>query len=362
MPLNFSWTPGEKKALRLFVSAEDTEFDPATLQHWKDEGFHVTFLSYNGDPAEYRTTLAKMGDKLDLGEKWALIAYSNAAKEALEICIKPVPKLATLICYYPTAYPKSKAGFPPSLKVQIHLASVQTLGTKFPAYTYERSLPGFAEEDLEEYDKVSARLAWTRALRAVREGFEVTVDLEKVWEDHVALEFVEKDADKTMATMVAEPYVNHVPTMTGGIGHRDLRRFYADYFIPSNPPSLKMRLLSRTIGTDRVVDEMHVSFRHTCEIPWLLPGVPPTDKFVEIALVSVVCIRGGKLYHEHIYWDQASVLLQVGLLDPKLIPRGFKVARGEKGKVVRLPVVGGEAARKVVDEEVGESNELIEGW
>jgi hypothetical protein len=73
MPLNFSWTPGEKKALRLFVSAEDTEFDPATLQHWKDEGFHVAFLSYNGDPAEYRTTLAKMGDKLDLGEKWALI-------------------------------------------------------------------------------------------------------------------------------------------------------------------------------------------------------------------------------------------------------------------------------------------------
>jgi len=84
-------------------------------------------------------------------------------------------------------------------------------------YTYEQSLPGFAEEDLEEYDKVSARLAWSRALGMMREGFGVTVDLEQVWEDHLALEFVTKDADKTMATMVAEPYVNHVPTMTGGM-------------------------------------------------------------------------------------------------------------------------------------------------
>lgn len=123
-----------------------------------------------------------------------------------------------------------------------------------------------------------------------------------------------------------------------------------------------MRLLSRTVGTDRIVDEMHVSFKHTQSIPWLLPGVPPTDKFVEIALVSVVCIRGGKLYHEHIYWDQASVLVQIGLLDPKLVPKGFKIKEGAKGKVQRLPVVGGEAARKVVDEESEESNELVPDW
>ena len=154
--------------------------------------------------------------------------------------------------------------------------------------------------------------------------------------------------------MVAEPSVNHIPTLTGGIGRKDLHRFYRDYFIPGNPPSLKMQLLSRTVGTDRVVDEMHVSFRHTQEVPWMLPGVKPTDKEVEVALVAIVCIRGGKLHQEHIYWDQATVLAQIGLLDPKLVPGG-QVAK-------RLPIVGREGARKVVDEGSAESNRLIPGW
>ena len=101
------------------------------------------------------------------------------------------------------------------------------------------------------------------------------------------MEFVKKDVDATMATMVSEPYVNHIPTLTGGIGYEDLHRFYRDFFIPSNPPSMKIRLISRTIGTDRVVDEMHIKFRHTQEIPWLLPGVDKTDREVEVALVSV---------------------------------------------------------------------------
>ena len=157
-----------------------------------------------------------------------------------------------------------------------------------------------------------------------------------------------------MKTMVPEPYVNHIPTLTGGIGYKDLHRFYKDFFIPGNPPSMTIRLLSRTVGTDRIVDEMYVHFKHTQEIPWMLPGVAPTDLEVEVALVSVVCIRGGKLYHEHIYWDQATVLVQIGLLDPELIPPG-KRAR-------RLPVVDAVGARKVVDKKSVQSNDLIEGW
>ena len=157
-----------------------------------------------------------------------------------------------------------------------------------------------------------------------------------------------------MSTMVQEPYVNHVPTMTGGIGYKDLHRFYRDYFIPGNPPSLKMKLISRTVGTDRIVDEMYMSFRHTQEIPWMLPGVKPTDKQVEVALVVIVCIRGHKLYHEHVYWDQASVLVQLGLLDPKLV-------HGGDGKG-RLPVVDGAGARKVLDESSVRSNGLISSW
>ena len=166
------------------------------------------------------------------------------------------------------------------------------------------------------------------------------------------MEFATKDVDATMATMVREPYVNHIPTMTGGIGYKDLHRFYRDYFIPGNPPSLQMRLISRTVGTDRIVDEMHLSFKHTQEVPWMLPGVAPTDQHVEVALVAIVCIRGGKLYHEHIYWDQATVLVQIGLLDPRLAGKGFE----------RLPVVDGGGAKKVLDESSVQSNELIPSW
>lgn len=152
-------------------------------------------------------------------------------------------------------------------------------------------------------------------------------------------------------------YVNHVPTLTGGIGQQELFRFYRDYFIPQNPPTMKVDLVSRTIGTDRVVDEMIISFRHTQEVPWMLPDVPPTNREVKIPLVGVVNIRGGKLYHEHLYWDQASVLVQIGLLDPKLVPQSMK----DKG-MTRLPVYGVETAEKVLDESSHPSNELLSSW
>jgi len=263
-------------------------------------------------------------------------------------------KMCALTAFYPPKIPSSSAGFLPSNHVVVHFAVPQKTTPKCRHYDYPDVQSGFAEEDLETYDKVAANLAWSRTLETLRKGFEIEVDLEKIWEDHVELEFATKDADATMATMVAEPYVNHIPTLTGGIGYKDLHRFYRDYFIPGNPPSLKMKLLSRTVGTDRVVDEMHVSFKHTQVIPWMLPDVGPTNKEVEVALVAIVCIRGGKLYHEHIYWDQASVLVQIGLLDPKLVS-------GETGKR-RLPVVDGAGARKVVDESSIRSNELISSW
>jgi hypothetical protein len=160
-----------------------------------------------------------------------------------------------------------------------------------------------------------------------------------------------------MQTMVDRPYINHVPTLTGGIGKEELFRFYKDFFIPNNPPSLKMKLLSRTIGVDRIVDELYVSFTHSQEMPWMLPGIPATQKPVEVVVVSIVAFRGGRIYHEHIYWDQASVLVQIGLLDPDYIP---KPARG-KG-IEQLPVAGAESARKVLDEQGEPSNELIPEW
>ena len=169
-------------------------------------------------------------------------------------------------------------------------------------------------------------------------------DLAALWEAHCRHEFETRDVDATMATMVATPYVNHIPTMTGGVGHDELKRFYKYHFIGCNPPDTALVPVSRTSGTDQLVDEMLFSFTHTSEVDWMLPGIAPTGRKVEIPLVAIVRFVDGKVAHEHIYWDQASVLVQVGLLDPK-----------------GLPVAGVETAHKLVDE-TRPSNELMARW
>ena len=156
--------------------------------------------------------------------------------------------------------------------------------------------------------------------------------LTRLWEEHVRYEFETKNTDDTLATMVEDACVNHVPVMTGGFGKPELRQFYATHFIPKMPPDLEMTPVSRTIGTNQLVDEMVLKFTHTVEIDWMLPRIAPTGRRVEVALVVVVHFRDGKLAHEHIYWDQASVLAQLGLIDPK-----------------GLPIAGADSARKVLD-------------
>ncbi len=165
-----------------------------------------------------------------------------------------------------------------------------------------------------------------------------------LWEEHCRYEFETRDVDATMATMVASPYVNHIPTMTGGVGHDQLKRFYKYHFIGGNPPDTALKPVSRTVGEDQLVDEMIFSFTHTSEIDWMLPGIAPTGRRVEVPLVAIVKFRDGKVAHEHIYWDQASVLVQIGKLDP-----------------AGLPVAGAETAEKVVD--TGKpSNRLMRRW
>ncbi|MBI3208689.1 MAG: ester cyclase [Candidatus Solibacter usitatus] len=156
------------------------------------------------------------------------------------------------------------------------------------------------------------------------------IDLVRLWEEHTAHEFSTRDTDATLETMVDDAYVNHVPVLTGGVGKSALRLFYSKDFIPCMPPDTKLTPVSRTVGEDQLVDEMIFSFTHTREMPWMLPGVPPTHRFVEVALVAIVRFRDGKLAHEHIYWDQASVLKQIGLLTGPA-----------------LPVFGAESAQKV---------------
>ena len=160
------------------------------------------------------------------------------------------------------------------------------------------------------------------------------MDLSNLWEEHTAHEFATRDTEATLRTMVEDAYVNHIPVLTGGHGKAALREFYSKDFIPKMPPDTTLTPISRTVGTDQLVDEMIFSFTHTMEMPWMLPGVSPTGKRVEIPLVAIVKFRDGKLAHEHIYWDQASVLKQIGLLtDPSLPVRGVETAQKVRGEL-----------------------------
>ena len=220
---------------------------------------------------------------------------------------------------------------PPEARAQIVQALQGRPGVT--TYVYPGTDHAFARVGGDHYHRPSALMAHERTIAALRSAIGPHFDLSALWDKHCEYEFGTRNVDHTMSTMVAEPYVNHIPTMTGGVGYRNLHRFYTDHFVNSNPPDTALVPISRTVGATQVVDEMLFSFTHTTEIPWMLPGVAPTGKRVEVPLVAIVNFRGSKLYHEHIYWDQASVLVQVGLLDAKL-----------------LPVAGVETARKLLDE------------
>jgi carboxymethylenebutenolidase len=214
-------------------------------------------------------------------------------------------------------------------------------------YDYPGRDHAFGRTGGEHYDATDAELANLRTLEffvnhlagAGLAGAQQTLSTK--WDDHVKYEFATRNTGDTLETMVADAYVNHVPVMTGGVGHDELRDFYSQRFIPQMPPDTAMTPVSRTIGVDRIVDEMVFEFTHTIKMDWMLPGVEPTGKHVRVALVVIVHFRDGKLAHEHIYWDQASVLAQLGLID-----------------AAKLPVAGVESAEKVLDPRLP-SNELM---
>lgn len=144
--------------------------------------------------------------------------------------------------------------------------------------------------------------------------------LAAVFDTHINCEFDKIDVFATMQTMVKDPYVHHVPVLTGGIGYEKVYTFYRDSFIGKMPSDTKFVQISRTIGKYQVVDELILSFTHDIEIPAMVPGIPPTGKHVELPLVVVMRFKGNKIAHEHIYWDQASLLSQIGLIDSKELP------------------------------------------
>jgi len=384
----------------LYITAEDDDFDVETMKAWRNEGFLVKYIPFGNGGKQYVNTLFRLGDGMGIGERYAIVAFGDAAAVCLEIFSEPktaTSKLCSLVAYYPSSIPDTRHRFTSSFRVLVHLAegtvgNGETVGVTrrpevlgiqgkrktvrkrvtpgigagglqhkivYPCFTYEGVDAGFAEHDLDEYDAVADAIAWSRSLSTVRRGFSAEVDLERVWEENEEQKYRGKNVDKLLDTYVKEPtpYINFTPTMTGGYGRDELRRFYKEYFLRNAPPSLHMRLISRTIGTDRIVDELYIQFKHTCQMPWILPGVAPTNQKVEIVVVSIVAFRAGKVWCERVYWDQASVLFQVGLLEPEEVPEAVK-----KNGLEMLPVSGSEAARKVMDIESEEANDMIDDW
>jgi carboxymethylenebutenolidase len=228
-------------------------------------------------------------------------------------------------------FPENDTLCPPDVRARISAALRQR--PQIEQYVYPGCDHAFATPARPQYDKPAAMMAYSRTLALLRKVLGPVYDLNALWEQHCYYEFATRDVDSVMPTMVADPYVNHVPTMTGGVGYDNLKRFYTNHFVNSNPDDTRLIPISRTIGADRIVDEFIFSCTHSREIDWMLPGVAPTGKYFEVPMLAVVCFRGNKLYNEHIYWDQASVLVQIGLLNP-----------------VGLPVAGIESAKKLLNE------------
>ena len=144
--------------------------------------------------------------------------------------------------------------------------------------------------------------------------------LSDLLERHVKAE-LDGDLETTMATMSEDPHLNHVASMMGGVGRQGVQHFYRNHLVGKFfPPDVTMTKVSRTVGTDQIVDELVLSFTHTQPVDWMLPGVAPTGKHIEVAVVVIAGVKNGKITHEHIYWDQASVLIQIGMLDSKHLP------------------------------------------
>ncbi|CAD0082333.1 unnamed protein product [Aureobasidium vineae] len=375
--LNVSKTP------YIFLTAETDDFDEETIAAWQGEGFVTTYVPFGDGGRDYVARMHAAPDQaLGLNDQYAIVASA-----CLEAYVKSTPRLAALIAYYPSKIPDpQQTRYPMHTTVLVHLVgdemkvirTPEVLGIQgkkkivskrigdgsglggalrlsFQTYKYAGVESGFAESDLDEYDAAAAGLAWSRTLGVVRKALRIASDIERIRDEH--LDHVRKGhVQKALAMTTSNPAVLHVPSLTGAFHEEDLADFYSEFFQPS-PTSLNCRLLSRTVGADRVVDELSLSFNHNKVIPWLLPGIPATNRRIEVVIVSIVCIKAGKLSSEKVYWDQASVLMQVGLLDPNLVPDKFK----EKG-VNKLPVIGAESARAAVREGSRRINELIDDW
>ncbi|KAI9039840.1 uncharacterized protein KD926_009059 [Aspergillus affinis] len=349
---------------------QNTGLDPAPLQKWAEESYavvQVTIDRENESPLERVTraldelrSLPECDDK----HKFALLVYGSRGEyppSFTSFLHEVAQSFAAVVSFSDYDIP--------NVPVLLHLtgaAGDQIHSHETKVYSYPEALssefivPGHAD-----FIASAAGVAHTRSLTFMKKHLDGPYfDLEKIWEEHTFYEFEDRSVEKTMATMVQEPYVNHTTTLTGGIGRAKLSNFYLHHFIFQNPADTQLELISRTVGVDRVVDEFICHMTHNMQIDWMIPGIPPTGKLLHVPFTAIVNIRGDRLYHEHIAWDQATVLVQLGLM-PEYLPYPYALADGRlpgPGKTFeyRVPAAGVECATKLQNEHSVESNRMFE--
>ncbi|KLT38962.1 hypothetical protein CC85DRAFT_288991 [Cutaneotrichosporon oleaginosum] len=286
-----------------------TPLDPEPVKKWAEEGFAVVGTRINGgtDVSEALTTAISALESAAFVENkggYAVLVYDPSALPSILAGSASMPRIVAVVSH-------GAAMFSDDLPMLVHVPEriVHDAGRDPPpncrVHEYDVDSPYFVvpSSGPKAYSPPNAALAHSRTLVFLREQLGGPYfDLEAIWDEHTHYEFIDRSVEKTMLTMVDEPYVNHVPTMTGGVGREQLTEFYRDHFIFSNPEDADLLVVSRTVGADRVVDEFIYSCTHSRVIDWLLPGVPATGNKIELPMMAVVNIRGDRLYHEHIWW------------------------------------------------------------
>ncbi|SJL03207.1 related to dienelactone hydrolase and related enzymes [Armillaria ostoyae] len=337
----------------------DKTLDPEPVQKWAEEGFAIVGVTPSASGWSVEESLAKGVDalldlkELDIKDKFAVtVFYPNILCTVLD-AISRDPRISCVVSFGAAAAVTSTV--PIAFHVPTSYEAPET-NASTSVYKYKTPSPYFILPQAEDYKPTFASIAHTRNVVFLRKHIGGPhFDIEAIWDEHTYFEFEVRSVSQTMGTMVQEPYVNHVTTMTGGIGRQNLTAFYRDHFIFANPADTELETVSRTVGPDRIVEEFIFKCTHDKTIDWLLPAVPPTGKRLEIPMLGVVNVRGDRLYHEHIWWDQGTALLQSGLI-PTHVP--FPLEDGKQ--MLRLPVAGQECVRLLVNERDGTSNEMFE--
>ncbi|KAL7621030.1 hypothetical protein AAE478_008342 [Parahypoxylon ruwenzoriense] len=370
---------GHGPGLLLIVDAgldlrkHEKTLDPPPLHKWAEEGFAVAQLRISesqGDASvrdDLRLALSELSNlpSCDRCEKIGVIVYMSAIEAPILVAIENCTEICAVVYYgiSPTGATGDKLPSLAHIPGARHNEDNRGQSQNVRRHYYANAASCFAIPAHQDYHAASSSIAHTRTLSFLKPLVGGPYfDLEKIWDEHTYWEFQARSVEETMATMVEEPYVNHVPTLTGGVGRQALTEFYANHFIFSNPPDTELELVSRTVGVDRVVDEFLFKFTHDRVIDWLAPGIPPTGRYVCVPFTSIVNMRGDRLYHEHISWDQATLLRQLGLL-PDYLPFPYPIA-GEAPETTarfeyRLPVAGVESARKLADQSSVASNAML---